>query len=196
MFIQKQQLGRHQGGHQQRQRLPLTAGQQTHRGVHPVFQSQTQHGKLFPETFPVCLADHGKRGCVGGCPHIRQRQVFLNGHIGGSALQRILEKAADILAALEIGKMGDILAIQNHTAAIRGKGTGDGTEQSGFTGTVGAQNSDEVALAEGQINARQGSLFVDGAFGEGLLDVFQFQHLSFLPFWLPSGPADRWPAPR
>ena len=44
-------------------------------------------------------------------PQICQCQVFLDGHIGCRALQRVLEKAADLFAALVIGQHRNILAI-------------------------------------------------------------------------------------
>ena len=86
VFIQKQQLRRHKCCHQQGQRLALAAGEKTHRTVHPVLQSQTQHGKPLPEIRPVIFVDHGERRGVAGCPHIGKGQIFLDGHIGSRAL--------------------------------------------------------------------------------------------------------------
>ena len=61
MLVQQQQLGGDQRGHEQRQRLTLTAGQQPHRLFHPVFQPQTQLGQTFREQRPVRFGDAGER---------------------------------------------------------------------------------------------------------------------------------------
>ena len=42
VLVQQQQLGLLQGGHQQRQRLPLSAGEGAHLGGQAILQTQTQ----------------------------------------------------------------------------------------------------------------------------------------------------------
>ena len=40
-------------------------------------------------------------------PEVSQGQIFLNGHIGGGTLQRVLEHPTDVFAALVVGLVGD-----------------------------------------------------------------------------------------
>ena len=96
-----------------------------------------------------------------------QGQVFLDGHVGGGALQRVLEKTADILASLEVRLGCNVPAVQDHGTGVGPESTGDGTEEGGFARTVGAQDGDKIALIQMQIYASQGGFFVDGACTEG-----------------------------
>ena len=41
VFVQQQQLGCDHGCHEQGQRLPLTAGEQSHGMIHPIFQTKS-----------------------------------------------------------------------------------------------------------------------------------------------------------
>ena len=181
VFVQKQQLGGHQSGHQQGQGLTLAAGEKTHRVAHAVFQSQSQLSQPIPELGTIPLVDHGEGRGVGRCSHVGQGQIFLNGHVGCSALQRILEHTADELAALVVRQIGDVAAVQGDGTAVHHEGTGDGIEQCGLACTVGTENGDEIPLVQMQVQIGQGLLFVDGAGIEGLGDVMDFQHLTYLP---------------
>ena len=76
------------------------------------------------------------RGLVGG-PQKGQRQVFLDGHVGGRPLERILEHPADDLGAAVIRHHGDVLPGQRDGAGVGDELTGDGIEQGGFARAVG-----------------------------------------------------------
>ena len=116
------------------------------------------------------------------CPHIGKGQVFLNGHIGGGALQGVLEEPADKLAALIIGQTGDVLTIQKDGARIRLECAGDGPKQGGLSGAVGAQHRHKIPLLKMEVDAVQGRLFVDGAPGKGFGDIGKCQHYRAPPF--------------
>ena len=172
VFIQKQQFGGYQGGHQQSQCLALAAGKQAYAVIHTVFQPQLQLCQTLPEVCPVGLADPGEGGGMTGCPHVGQSQIFFDGHIGGCALQGILEQPADEFASFEIRQGGNILAIQDHPTGVRLESAGNGTEESGLACTVGAQNGDEIAFVQMQIHPSQGGFFIDCALGKGFGNIF------------------------
>ena len=78
----------------------------------------------------------------GSCPEIGQRKVFLNGHIGGRALEGVLEQVADDLAALILGRKGNVLPAQHHPAAVRPVNAADAVEQGGLAGAANPQQGD------------------------------------------------------
>src|SRR5699024_3111543 len=96
-------------------------------------------------------------------PQVGQGQIFLNGHVGGGALEGVLEQVADHLAALELGGEGDVLPAQDDAALVGDEPAGDGVEQGGFARAVGAHDGGEIALFQRQVDAVQRYLFVNGA---------------------------------
>ena len=99
---------------------------------------------------------------------IGQRQIFLDGHVGRGALQRVLKHASDVLAALVVGQVGDVRPGQGDGAAVRQKGACDGVEQGGFACAVGAHDGDEVTGGQMQGQVLQGAFLVDRSGVEGL----------------------------
>ena len=186
VFVQKQQLGGDHSGHQQGQCLALAPGKQTHRTFHPVFQPQFQLGKPLPEFLPLPAGDHGEGRAALAGPHIGQGQIFLNGHVGGGAFQRVLEQPPDVFAALVVRLVGDVYSVQADGALVHRKRTGNGVEQRGFSRPVGAQNGDKVSLCQLQIHIGQRLFLVYCAGIEGFGQIGKLQHFSFLPsrrFW-------------
>ena len=85
-------LGADEGSHEQGKRLPLPAGEQPHRLLHAVLQPHVQQSKLFAEERLILAGDAGEDGVgCGACPQVGQRQIFLNGHVGRGALERVLK---------------------------------------------------------------------------------------------------------
>ena len=205
MLVQQQKLGGHHGGHQQRQGLPLAAGEQPHRLAHPVLQAHVQLLQLVPEHLPVLLGKALEGVSVGGA-EIGQGQVFLNGHVGGRALQRVLEQPPDAAAPLVLRQKGDVRAAQGNAAGIHIKAAADGVEQGGLSRAVGADDRDELPLFQMEGQVRDGLFLVDGAGVEGLGNMLNVQHVSFLPFRRPASASGkpptagcwgrRWPGPR
>ena len=209
VLVQQQELGGNKGGHEQGQRLPLAAREQTHRLLHPILKAHVQQGKFFPEQLLILAGDAGEDSVGGGsCPEIGQRKVFLNGHIGGRALEGVLEQVADDLAALILRRKGNVLPAQHDAALVGNETAGDGVEHGGFARAVGAHDGGKVARLHVQAHTVQGHLFVDGAGVKGLVQIVQFQHfhLSAPPSGhcacaaqrqtLPGWRASRWPQPR
>lgn len=182
VLIQQQQLGGNQGSHQQRQRLALAAGEQTHHRVHPVLQPQSQLGQFLPELPALCGRDHGEGRPGFGGPQVGQSQIFLNGHVGSSPLQRVLKHPADEFTALIVREPGDVLPVQGHSSGIRLEGSRNGVEHGGLACAVGAQDGDEIPGSQVEAQIVQRPFFVDGARGKGDGDVVQCQHFTLPPF--------------
>ena len=185
MLVQQKELRRLEGGHHQRQRLALAAGKQTHRLLHPILQAHVQLSQLFPEG-GLFRPGHMAEPAAGGR---RQREIFLNGHVGCAAAHRILEQTADLAGALIFRQGGDISSVQINAAAVGEKAAADGVEESGFSCAVGADDGDEIPGEQVQAQALQGCLFIDGAGVEGLGYIFNLQHSGWPPFSQPCGGA-------
>ena len=210
VLVQQEELGGDERCHQQGQRLPLAAGKQAHRLLHPVFQPHVEQGQLLTEDLFVLAGDAGEDGVGrGSCPQVSQRQIFFNGHIGGRALERVLEQVADDLAALVFRRKRDVLPAQINAAFIRNEAAGDGVEEGGFTGAVGAHDGGKIACFHLQAHPVEGHFFIDGAGVERLVEVLQFQHFHLRPppfsvphvsafqrRSVPGWRASRWPRPR
>ena len=82
VLVQQQQARGFQDSHQQRRRLALAAGQQPHLGAHAAFQPQLQRGQHVAEGLPFGAVDAPAQRAALPAAH-GQRQVFLNGHVGG-----------------------------------------------------------------------------------------------------------------
>ena len=119
---------------------------------------------------------------MGGGTHVGQSQIFLDGHIGSSTLQRILEQSADLTAALVLGQKGHVPAVQQDPAAVHEEISGDGVEEGGLARTVGADNGGEIpgGQVETEIIQSQPGIHRSGVKGHG--DVLQTQHSPAPPF--------------
>ena len=184
MLVQQQELGGNEGGHEQGQRLPLAAGKQSHRLLHAVLKAHIQQRQLFAEHFLVLAGDAGEDGVGRGAgTQIGQRKVFLNGHVGCRALERVLKQVADDLAALVLRRKGDVLSAQQNAALVGNKAAGDGVEQGGFARAVGAHDGGKVPGFHVQADTVQGHFFIDRAGVESLVQIVQLKHfhLTFPP---------------
>ena len=114
-------------------------------------------------------------------PKIGHREVLLDRHVRGRAHQRILEEASDIAAADMLRNEGDVLSVELDVAGVRVEAPGDGIEQRRLAGAVRTDDGGEIPILEGEAEIRDGTLFIDGACIEGLKDMFDFQHLIYLP---------------
>ena len=182
VLVQQQQLWGDQRSHEQGEGLPLPAGQQPHRLPHPVLQAHLQSGQLVPEQGPVRLAGAAEEGVlVLGSAEIGQGQILLDGHVGGGPPHGVLEQAAQHPAAPVLRLEGDVLPRQGDGALIHIEAPGDGVEQGALARAVGAHDGDEVPGLQVEGQAAEGLLLIDRAGVEGLGDMFQLQHVTFLP---------------
>ena len=113
---------------------------------------------------------------MGGSAQIGQGQIFLNGHVGSSAFERVLEQAANRLGAAEIRLEGHIHPIQQNAAGIRNKAACNGIEQGGFARAVGTHNGSELAAFHMQIDIGQRFFLVHRTGVKGHTDMVQIKH--------------------
>ena len=113
-------------------------------------------------------------------PAGRQRQIFNDLHGGRGAHHGVLEHAADELGPLELRQAGHIGAADGDGTGIHGEGASHGVEHGGLAGAVAADDGAEVAVVQGQADAPEGLLFVDGPGVKGLPDLFDLKH-----WWIP-----------
>ena len=206
VLVEQQQLRRHHRRHQKRQRLPLTAREQTDGLAQPVLQPHVELRELGAEKLAVLRRDAAERIAVR-CAQIREGKVFLDAHVRRGAAQRVLKQPPDDAAAVVLACKGNVLAIQQNAALVHIKAARDGVEKRGFARAVRADNGDEITLVEMERQIGNGALFVYRSDVEGLGDVLNVQHISCPPSLLPrpcgagtpptSGcSARRWPAPQ
>ena len=176
VLVQQEKLGFLQGGHQQRQRLALTAGEQANLGGQPVFQAQVQDLQHFPVLFGVRLGNAPAEHTALLAPAGGQCQILDDLHIRGGAGHGVLEHPAQEGRPLVFAQAGDILPVNEDGAGIHGPHPGDGIEHGGFTRAVAADDGTEIPVLQGQIQPLQRLLFVDGAGVEGFVDILDFQH--------------------
>ena len=177
VLIQKEQLGRHHGGHQQSEGLPLSAGEEPHRLAHPVLQPHPQQGELLPEKGLVLFVHPAEKGpLVLDGAEIGQGKVLLNGHMGGGPLHGVLEEPSDLPSAAVFRLESDVLPIQNNRARVGKENAGNGVEEGGFPRAVGPHDGDEISPFQAQIHIGEGLFLIDSAGVEGLGDPAQLQH--------------------
>ena len=172
MLIQKQDLRRHHRCHQKGKRLPLSTRKQSHRLLHPVLQPHIQKFKLLSELLLLLAADMTEI-CVRrrGCAQIRQRHIFFDRHVRRRALERILKKMTDLLAADMLLAVGDVLSRQKDLSLIDIERTGDRIKKGTLPGPVASDNGCKIALCQLQADILQRFLFIDGSRVEGLGNI-------------------------
>ena len=185
VLIEQQKLRLVHGSHQQGQRLPLTAGKQPHAGSQSILKAQIKGLEQFTVLLPLRPgdADAERTGlaAAGG-----KGEVLFDLHGGGSAGHGVLKDAANVGGALMLAQTGDVHAVDDDLAAGHGPDAGDGVQHGGLACAVAADDGDEVALIQLQVQAVQGRLLVDGACVEGLGNILYLKHClrpPCLPFW-------------
>ena len=187
VLIQQKELRLIQGCHQKSQSLPLSTREKPYFAGQAVFQAQAQGGQLRPEEIPL-LAGNTWAESTGFAPAVGQRQVFLNAHGGCGSHHRVLEHPAQIFGPFVLGKPRNVHAIQADGSAICGKDPGNEVQGGGFSRAVATDYRDKVSLFQGEVQAVNGPLFVDGASVENLVKSVEFKHGGHPPFF-PAGTA-------
>ena len=182
VLVQKEQLGTVHGGHEQRDCLALAAGEQADLGGQAILQTKLQGRQQLAVMGPVCLTHAAHEApldaALGG-----DGQVLGDLHIRGGALHGILEHAAQELRPLVLGHIGYVHAVDFDGAVVRLPHACDGVEQGRFACAVAADDGDEIAVLQLQIQPVQGGLGVDRACVEGLLQVGDLKHGAHLLRW-------------
>ena len=117
VLVEQQQLRLLERGHQQRQRLTLTAGQGADLGGEPGLQPQSQIAQQRAVGLSLLLGDAPAKAALlpAAC---RQRQIFLDVHGGRCAHHGVLKHAANVGGPFVLRKIGHVDAVKEHLAGI------------------------------------------------------------------------------
>ena len=167
MLVQQKQMRTLERRHQQGQGLALTTGQETDLTGHTALEAE-------PETLECILIELtlllGNRPAkTSALPSAEgERHILLDLHVGGRALHRILEYTSDVLRALALRLLRDVLTIDLDDTGIDRIGTGDHIEKGRLAGPITADDGHEITIVQGQVDATQCLLFIDGSLVKGL----------------------------
>ena len=180
VLVQQQELGLLERGHQQGQRLTLSAGEQAHLGGHAILQPQAQGLELLAVTLALGLGNANPQGALLAAAR-SQRKVLLDLHGGGGAGHGILEHAAQQVRAAVLGQVGHVRAVDDDPALVHRPHAGDGVQDGGLARAVAADDGHEVAVLQVEVHAVERDLLIDGLGVESLADVDQVKHACGLP---------------
>ena len=124
VLVKQQQLWLSQRGHHQRQRLALSAGEQTDLCGHAILQTEIQGLEQLVIGGRLVLGDAPAKSALLAAAH-GQGHVLDQLHVGGGAHHRVLEYAADQKGALVLGQSCQIVAVEHDAALIHAPHTGD-----------------------------------------------------------------------
>ena len=192
VLVEQQQLGRDHGGHEQRQRLALAAGEQADGRVHAVLQPHVELGERVTEKVAVAACHAAEGLMLFRRAEVGHGEVFLDGHVRRSALERILEQVADAAAALVRRQERDVPPVERDGTGIDIEHTGDGIEERALAGAVRADDGGKLPVGQPEREIRQGALLVDGAGVERLGNMGNFKHRSRPPFRTGRAACGRW----
>ena len=180
VLVEQQQLRLLQGGHEQRQRLALAAGEQADLRRHAVLKAEAKALELLMIFLALRLRDAPAQRALLAAAR-GEGEVLLDLHVRGRAHHGVLEHAPQKAGALFLRKIGDILAIDGDGAAIHREGAGNGIEQGGFPRAVAADDGDKIAVIQGEGEPIQRYFLIDGAGVEGFVDILKLQHTAEPP---------------
>ena len=167
MLVQKEYLGLFQSCHQKRQCLALAAGKKAYLCGESLLQSEIEPLQCLVEHLPFILGDAPLKA-----PSLSASQgechVLLDHHVGVGTLHGILEDTAEDCCPLVIGHVGEIYVISLNRTLIHLEDACNGVKHRGLTGTVTADDGDEVSVIEGQAEVIKCKLCVYCSLVEGL----------------------------
>jgi len=170
VFVQQQDFAGLQASHQQADGLALTTRQQTDAVAQAILQSQAQHGQPLAEQLTGLTID-GATQPARFSARQSQRHVLLDGERLAGARHRVLEDPGHALGPVPGGQPRDILVVDPDGAAVDAQVAGNGVEEGGFPGPVGADHRDELPFGDGQGHAPQHRVLDGGTGVEGNVQV-------------------------
>ena len=182
VLVEQQQLGRDHGGHEQRQRLTLAAGEQADGRVHAVLQPHVELGERIAEKVAVLTGHAAEEHVPVRRAQVGHGEVLLDGHVRRGALERVLEQVANAAAALIRRQERDVPPVKRDGAGIHIKHAGNGIEERALAGAVGADDGGKLPVGQPEREVGNGALLVHGAGVERLGNVRNFKHRSRPPF--------------
>lgn len=158
VFVQNQEIERRQRRHQQRDGLPLPAGQRPHLHVHLVLQPQFQRREHFAVRRFALAVDPGRQAEPAAFV-VGQRHIFQYCHVWAGAHRRILVHATHFAVALEIFHPADAGAVDADIAAVQRDAAADQVEHRGFAAAVAADDGNEFPVRHGQVEIAEQAHF-------------------------------------
>lgn len=168
-----------ESGHQQGQRLTLAARQQSRLRGEPILQPQLKLGELLGEELLLVLG-HSPAEPTGVATLVRERHVLLDGQIRARPRHWVLEHPADDLGPHMVTLLGHLGVIDPDTPLVRCHLSRNGVEHRRLARTIGADDRDELAMVEVQIDAPKRSAFIDSVGEKGLVDPVYVEHVTVL----------------
>ena len=162
VLVKQQQLRLLQRRHQKRQCLPLTAGQKPDLVGHALFQPQPQRVQPVIVILALLFRHAPFERALFAAPQ-RQRQIFLDLHVGRGAEHRVLEHATDKRRALVLRQRRHVHAVNEDVPLVDRPDARDGVQERRFARAVAADDSDEIAVVEAQAQILQRLLGVNRA---------------------------------
>ena len=139
-------------GHQKRDSLSLSTGQQTNLGSQTIFQSQVQCCKQFTISFPFFLSDSKTKGSwlSSSCC---QCHIFFNLHVCCGSGHRVLEHTSEIFGSFVLRKIGNILSIYQNLSFIYVINTAQHVKKCRFSCSVSTNDSHKISIIQGPVNS-------------------------------------------
>ena len=175
MLVQQEELWLLQRGHEQRQGLALSAGQELDLGGQPVLQPEAQPRQLLPVLRALCAADAPAEPAPLAAP-VRQSQILLNPHIARRPHHGILKHAAQELCPPVLRHGRNLLSIDKNLTRGGRISAGNTVEQRGLARAVAADHRDKIPLGKMEVHAVERHLFIDRTAVEYDPHVFHFEH--------------------
>ena len=175
VLVKEQELRAQRRGHQQRERLALSAREAADRIVETPFQP---HAELFDARLDAFARTAGQQAtdAAAQTAPLRKRQVLRHRQVGRRAAERVLEYAADQCGATVLGPGCEVGFAQADDTGIDEKGPRHRVQQGRFSGAVGADHHHERTVVDRQVHVAQRSHLVHGAGMEGLGDALYLKH--------------------
>jgi len=169
VLVEQQQLRLLQGGHEQRQRLALAAGEQADLRRHAVLKAEAEALELLMIFLALRLRDAPAQRALLAAAR-GEGEVLLDLHVRCRAHHGVLEHA-DVLRAAVLRHGSHVHTVEDDAPVIHRPDARDGVEHGGFAGAVAADDGHEIARLQVQGQAVERPLFVDRAGVEGLGDM-------------------------
>src|SRR5690606_16145483 len=145
MLVEQENFGAGQRGHDQRNRLPLTAGEQVHSVPHAVLKAKIELSDPLAKG-RASLSVERKGQAASLSPSFGQSEVFLDAERAAASGQRVLKDARHKIGASGGRLSRHVNAADRHLAGTCRHITGQHAEHGRLAGTVRADHRNEGAL--------------------------------------------------
>ena len=107
---------------------------------------------------------------------VGEGEVLLDAHGRRRTHHRVLKDAAEVLRTLVLGQVGQVVAVEVDGARVHREYARNQVERGGLAGAVAADDRDEIAVFQRQIEVVNRTLLIDRSGVERFVDSFKFEH--------------------